>query len=139
MASFEKTLKESRNPVCYNGNLCSPEDIRSFSESHPTVQQVMLGRGLIGDPGMLCPKGTDAKTLQTFFDELLEEYTRLFGGSRNAMFRLKENWRYLLCRFDGAEKLGKRLKKATDVGEYRSITHEIFQNCPMKPVLEPDW
>ena len=45
----------------------------------------------------------------------------------------------LLCRFDGAEKLGKRLKKATDVAEYRSITHEIFQNCPMKPALEPDW
>ena len=55
------------------------------------------------------------------------------------MFRLKENWRYLLCRFDGAEKLGKRLKKATDVAEYRSITHAIFQNCPMKPALEPDW
>ena len=139
MASFEMALVKSKNPVCYNGNLSSLEDIRSFSDSHPAVRQIMLGRGLIGDPGMLCSKGTDVKQLQAFYDGLLEQYTCLFGGSRNAMFRLKENWRYLLCRFDGAEKLGKRLKKATDVAEYRSITHAIFQNCPMKPALEPDW
>ena len=139
MASFETALVKSKNPVCYNGNLCTREDIRSFSDRHPAVRQIMLGRGLIGDPGMLCPKGTDVKQLRAFYDGLLEQYTCLFGGSRNAMFRLKENWRYLLCRFDGAEKLGKRLKKATDVAEYRSITHEIFQNYPMKPALEPDW
>ena len=99
----------------------------------------MLGRALIGDPGMLTPGGTTAKALKNFHEELTEGYVEAFGSARNAMFRLKENWRYLLCRFDGAEKLGKRLKKATDVAEYRSITHAIFQNCPMKPALEPDW
>ena len=139
MASFETALNGSKNPVCYNGNLCTAEDIHSFSAAHPTVGSVMLGRGLIGDPGMLSPNGTDAKTLLAFYDELLEQYTRLFGGSRNAMFRLKENWRYLLCRFENAEKLGKRLKKTTDVNEYRAITHEIILNCPMRKRLAPDW
>ena len=99
----------------------------------------MLGRGLIGDPGMLSPVGTTAHALEAFFDELLEAYTEVFGGSRNAMFRLKENWRYLLCRFDNAEKPGKRLRKTTDVLEYKAITHEIFRNCPLKPRLTPDW
>lgn len=55
----------------------------------------MIDRGLIGDPGMLTPGGTTAAALEAFFDELLEAYTRDFGGSRNAMFRLKENWFYL--------------------------------------------
>ena len=67
----------------------------------------MIGRGLIGDPGMLTPGGTTAAALEAFFDELLEVYTRDFGGARNAMFRLKENWFYLLRRFEGSEKLGK--------------------------------
>ncbi|MDD6372658.1 MAG: tRNA-dihydrouridine synthase family protein, partial [Eubacteriales bacterium] len=31
MASFEMALVKSKNPVCYNGNLSSLEDIRSFS------------------------------------------------------------------------------------------------------------
>ena len=139
MVQFEKALAESKNPICYNVNLCAKEDIHSFSAVHPTVGSVMLGRGLIGDPGMLSPDGTDAKTLLAFYDELLERYTCLFGGSRNAMFRLKENWRYLLCRFENAEKLGKRLKKSTDVNEYRAVTHEIILNCPMRKQLAPDW
>lgn len=139
MASFEMALVKSKNPVCYNGNLSSLEDIRSFSDSHPAVRQIMLGRGLIGDPGMLCPNGTDVKQLRAFYDELLEQYTCLFGGSRNAMFRLKEHWRYLLRRFSDSEKLGKRLRKTTDLTEYKAITREIFHTLPLLEETAPDW
>lgn len=137
--SFRYALENSRNPLCFNGNLCSKTDIQAFSAQFPTISSVMLGRGLIGDPGMLCPNGTDPQRLEAFSDELLDTYTSLFGGSRNAMFRLKENWRYLLCLFEDAEKLGKRLKKTTDVAEYRSLTHEIIRSCPKREQLDPDW
>ena len=139
MEAFASALAHAKAKVCFNGNLCTKGEIAYFTSQYPQVQCLVLGRGLIGDPGMLSPRGTDTKTLQSFFDELLDSYTALFGGSRNAMFRLKENWRYLLCRFDGAEKLGKRLKKTTDVNEYRAITHEICGTCPLKPELDPDW
>ena len=128
--SFRYALACSRNPLCYNGDLCSVEDIARFREKYPTVDAVMIGRGLIGDPGMLTPGGTDVKALESFFDELLEAYTEAFGGSRNAMFRLKENWSYLLPRFEGSEKLGKQLRKTTDVAEYKRITKEIFHTLP---------
>ena len=132
-------LAHSTNPLCYNGNLNSREDIQSFSQKYPQVQAVMLGRGLIGDPGMLSPGGTTAATLEAFHNELLETYIEAFGGARNAMFRLKENWRYLICRFENAEKLGKRLRKTTDVAEFRAITTDIFRTCPMAPGLNADW
>ena len=138
MDAFRLALTESRAPVCYNGNLCSQRQLRSFGEEYPQCASVMLGRGLIGDPGMLTPGGTDRKQLEAFYNALLEEYLVCFGGSRNAMFRLKENWRYLLCRFEGAEKLGKRLRKTTDLTEYRSITAQIF-SLPLRKELEPDW
>jgi tRNA-dihydrouridine synthase len=115
------------------------EDISRFSEQYPQVEAVMIGRGLIGDPGMLSPGGTDLRTLEAFYDELLEHYIEAFGTPRNAMFRMKENWRYLLCRFDGAEKLGKKLRKTTDVKEFRSITSQIFHALPLKETLDPDW
>lgn len=139
MESFRYALENSKNPLCFNGNLCSTADIQAFSAKFPSVHSVMLGRGLIGDPGMLCPNGTDPEKLGAFSDELLDTYTSLFGGPRNAMFRLKENWRYLLCLFNDAEKLGKRLKKTTDVAEYRSLTHEVIRNCPKREQLAPDW
>ncbi len=125
MEAFAYCLENSTNPVCYNGNLERLEDISQFSEAYPQVQQVMLGRGLIADPGMLAG-GTQKKVLEAFMEALLESYIEAFGGSRNAMFRLKEHWSYLLPRFRNSEKLGKGLRKTTDVAEYRAIVREIF-------------
>ncbi len=138
MDCFRRALEAAPFPVCFNGNLCSPEQIQTFYRQYPRVPAVMLGRGLIGDPGMLSPGGTDAKTLAAFYDALLEEYLSAFGGSRNAMFRLKEHWRYLLCRFRGSGKYAKALRKTTDLNEYRSLTAQIF-SLPLLDRLEPDW
>jgi len=139
MDVFRYALENSKNPVCYNGNLCSEEQIRSLRADFPQLEAVMLGRGLIGDPGMLSPNGTDAAALEAFYEALLEEYTVAFGGARNAMFRLKENWLHLLCRFEGSEKLGKRLRKTTDLAEYKAVTREIFRTLPLRKALSPDW
>ena len=99
----------------------------------------MIGRGLVGDPGMLTPGGTTVEALEGFIEELAQRYCVVFGSERNAMFRLKENWRHLLCRFEGSEKLGKRLRKTTDIREYRAIVQEILHTIPLAPQLQPDW
>lgn len=131
MEMFRYAAQNSKNPLCYNGNIEDLEDIRRISAEFPDVQAVMIGRALIGDPGMLLPSGTTVTALTQFHDALLEEYLELFGGSRNAMFRLKENWSYLLPRFRNSEKLGKRLRKTTDLAEYKGIVSEIFHTLPL--------
>jgi hypothetical protein len=45
----------------------------------------------------------------------------------------------MACRFDGGEKLFKRLRKTTDLQEFRSVTAEIFHTLPLAPRLLPDW
>jgi hypothetical protein len=55
------------------------------------------------------------------------------------MFRLKENWHLLAYRFDGSEKLIKRLRKTTDLAEYKQITHDIFHTLPLSPELRAEW
>ena len=130
MDAFCYAAENSKNPLCYNGDLTSKTDISSFSAQFPQIGAVMIGRGLVADPGMF--SGSDAARLEDFCCALLEEYLTAFGGSRNAMFRLKENWNHLQTRFDGGEKLFKRLRKTTDISEYRSITAEIFHTVPMK-------
>jgi tRNA-dihydrouridine synthase len=139
MDSFRYALQESNAPVCYNGSLRTKSEVSAFAAEFPAVKSVMLGRGLIADPGLLIPRGTTADKLENFHGELLEVYTREFGGPRNAMFRLKENWRYWLCKFDGVEKLAKRLRKATDIAEYKAVTREILHNLPMRKDILPDW
>ena len=136
---FRYAWDNSSNPLCYNGNLCTPEQISDVRQRYPGLESIMLGRALIGDPGMFTPGGTTAPALQAFHDELMEEYIAAFGSARNAMFRLKENWHFLALRFDGSEKLWKRLRKTTDIAEFRSITAEIFQTLPLSDHLRADW
>lgn len=126
--SFRYALENSRNPVCYNG------DIRSKVEADGVagVEAVMIGRALVGDPGMLTPCGTEVRVLEAFHNELLDSYTEVFGGGRNAMFRLKENWHMLIPHFDDSEKLWKRLRKTTDLAEFKAITAEIFHTLSWK-------
>lgn len=139
MAYFDYASQNARMKLCYNGNLCTKEQIDEFSRKYPHIPAVMLGRALIADPGMLTPGGTTAQKLEGFLSELLEEYTAAFGGSRNAMFRLKENWRYLFCLFEPDDKLQKQLRKTTDVQQYKAITGQILHNLPMRQKLQPDW
>ena len=130
---FRYAVNHSRAPLCYNGDLMGLSHIQNLQNQFPTVNTVMLGRGLLADPGMLCPGGTTAAALEAFTAELLETYLSLFGGSRNAMFRMKEQWSFLRTRFEDSDGLWKRLRKTTDLGEYRSITAEFCHTLPLKP------
>ena len=130
MEMFRYAVENSKNPLCYNGDLTSLDQINTIAREYPGVEAVMIGRGLVADPGMLAG-GTDVTALEQFMNALLEEYTVSFGGARNAMFRLKENWGLLHPRFEGVDKLWKKLRKTTDLEEYKAITAEIFHTLPL--------
>lgn len=136
---FRYAYENSKLPLCYNGNIITKQQADEIAKTYPGVESVMIGRALIGDPGMLCPEGTTAETLKQFHDELVEEYTKAFGSRRNAMFRMKENWSLLHKRFEDADKLWKKLRKTTDYDEFMSISDEIFQTLPLSDHLRADW
>ena len=131
MDMFDYAVKNSRNPLCYNGDILSVEQANALQEKYPQIQSVMIGRGLIADPGMLSGSA-DKAALEGFMKELMAVYEVEFGGSRNAIFRLKENWGFLHERFEGCDKLWKRLRKTTDAAEFKSITAEIFHTLELK-------
>ncbi len=139
MEVFSYAYLNSKAPLCYNGNLYTKAQIAQLHPQFPNIRAVMLGRSLVGDPGMLCAGGTQTETLQQFHDALLDAYMHQFGSSRNAMFRMKEHWRYLLCLFEGSERLGKKLRKTTDITQFQDITREIFETLPKRDILSPDW
>ncbi|MBQ9149197.1 MAG: tRNA-dihydrouridine synthase family protein [Oscillospiraceae bacterium] len=137
MDSFRYCLKNSKIPLCYNGNLRTMSEVKAFEAAFPQVEAVMIGRGLIGNPGML--SHLDAAKLEAFHDQLLEEYVAAFGGARNAMFRLKENWRHMILMFKDSDKMWKKLRKTTDLDEFLGITNQIFRTLPLADELQADW
>ena len=123
--SFAYATQNSKNPLCFNGDILASSDIDRIAQKYPQVDAVMIGRGLVGNPGMLVG-GTNVQKLEAFHNELLDTYTEVFSGGRNAMFRLKENWHFLITHFEDSEKLWKRLRKTTDLNEFRDIATQIF-------------
>lgn len=137
MDAFAFAAAHSRAPVCYNGDIHGLDDIAGIKARFPSVQSVMIGRGLVADPGMLTPGGTTPERLEAYLDELLETYCQVFGSRKNTMFRMKEHWFYLLDLFEDSEKLGKQLRKTTDYNQFRSLTHQIIHTLPMREKAEP--
>jgi len=138
-SAFADAVKTAKMPLCFNGNICSLRQANAIADRYPGVDAVMVGRGLIGDPGMMTPGGTTAAGIFAFTTELMEAYTEAYGSARNAMFRMKENWRYLHRRFDGSEKLYKKLRKTTDLTQYKELTQQIVETLPLADGLRCDW
>ena len=138
MAAFAKAVEGSPFPVCYNGNVTSIADAESIAARFPGVESVMIGRGLVADPGMLAG-GTDRDTLKAFLGELSDTYCRVFESKRNAIYRMKDNWHYLIGLFEGSEKLWKEMRKSTDYDRFMAIANEIIETLPMRDHPEIIW
>lgn len=132
MDAFSYAAAHCIHSLCYNGDIRTQAQLHQLEQTFPQLSGVMIGRGLLENPALLTPN-PDPQALQALMDGLLEEYTQVFGSSRNAMFRLKEHWSYLHRSFSGSEKLFKSLRKTTDVAQFQAITQEIFQSCPFVP------
>ena len=128
---FSYAVAYSKNPLCYNGDIRTMSEIDTLQKEYPGLGAVMIGRGLIADPGML-RGGTNADTLEAFLNELMDEYEVAFSGCRNSLFRMKENWANLHDRFEGSDKLWKKMRKTTDAAEFRRLSAELLHTCPMK-------
>ena len=128
--AFAKALPECRMPVCYNGDLTTVEQLRALEADFPTVQSLMVGRGIIADPALfrqaLGGPAATKEELRGYLDDLYQGYTALFGSAGCAISRMKGHWFYLIHRFEGSERLEKQLRKLREPWEYETVVNQIF-------------
>ena len=130
MEMFEHAMRESRNPLCYNGDLFTVEDVKVFQENNPKVETIMLGRGVMRNPGIVeqIQEGTtlNVEKLREFHDDLLREYIDYNSGIVPVLFKMKEIWAYMGNIFPGGEKLLKKLRKTDKLEVYGEMVDELF-------------
>lgn len=143
MEQFARAAAQSKNPLCYNGDLNTVAEIEAFSANYPAIEHIMVGRGIIGDPALASKavggSAADRKTLEEFHSDLFEGFAESMNSRRNAMLRMKEIWFYHINLFDDHEKHVKRLRKATDVDEFLAAATAIFRDLPLRKNVEPAW
>ena len=119
---YELAEKQSVNPLCYNGDLYTQEQIWNFAERFPGTERLMFGRGFLRDPGLLYNEGKDSKDIfekfWAFHDLVYEGYQERNMGDRNVLFKMKELWSYQVYQFSEPERLFKTFKKVQDCNEY---------------------
>ena len=126
---YELAEKQSVNPLCYNGDLYTQEQIRDFTERFPGTERLMFGRGLLRDPGLLYNEEKDPKeTFEKFWafhDLVYEGYQERNMGDRNVLFKMKELWSYQVYQFSEPERLFKTFKKVQDCNEYEQMIRNL--------------
>ena len=129
-AAFAAALPECQMPVCYNGDVTTPEELHALEAEFPQLSGIMVGRGLIADPALFrrARGGAPAsrEELRGYCDDLYHGYTEAFGAASCAVSRMKAHWFYLVHRFEGADPLEKPLRKAREGWEYETVVNQIF-------------
>lgn len=127
---FEVAYNESKNPICYNGDINSKGDLGMLSRCFPSLENVMIGRGIIHNPSLL--DSLNKENLHSFHDMILEEYIKISSGDRNVLFKMKELWFYMISLFEDSEKIGKKIKKTERLKEYESIINTLFATYDLR-------
>lgn len=128
---FKDALSLSKAEVCYNGDIFTVDNYNNLVNEFPKVRKIMLGRGILANPGLIgeIKDGTfiDKKVLREFHDEILNNYIELFKEEKNAIFRMKELWGYMIYIFSDNKKYAKKIKKAQKLKEYNEAVSSLFQ------------
>ncbi len=140
MDSFIYAMKNSKNILCYNGDINSVDDYseakRQCDMTKPgSIDEYMIGRGLIGTPDLAqwikdgdTEKTVDYDKMKEFLNLLVEGYSKEMSGEKDVLFKLKEIWIYLSRNFMDSDKVNKKICKCNTMSAYRAAEREIYDN-----------
>lgn len=140
MDAFDKGFSHSLSPVCYNGDIFTADDHKKLVERYPELDSVMLGRGIVTNPGLLAhiktgePVALDA--YREFHDRLYQGYKEQFlvsSGERVVLFKMKEVWCYMISMFRDSKRHEKKIKKSQSLREYEAAVGALFREGDFAP------
>ncbi|WP_244834079.1 tRNA-dihydrouridine synthase [Clostridium sp. BJN0001] len=138
MDIFEYALKESKNPVCYNGDIFNINNYNNLIKRCPSLERIMLGRGLICNPGLILEirdgLGADNDKLRLFHKTVYSGYKEVLYGDKNVLFKMKEFWSYMIQLFYDNEKYKKKIRKCMNINEYETIVNCIFNDLKIESI-----
>ena len=152
LKAYEYAEENSKNPLCYNGDIFTKEDYDRFyvnqkrindKESYvnrKTSESIMIGRGFLVNPGLLREIwGEDVitkKEMIAFHDRLYKEYFELLQSDTNTLYKMKELWNYWQYLFESEEKpmakYIKQIRKAQKGRDYEAAARELLAACRIK-------
>lgn len=136
---FDYAAAHTSLPLCYNGDLFTPAEVRQVEADYPRLTGVMLGRGLVANPALAREAGggqlRDLDQLKEFHDLMYRRFCQVLSGERPVLCRMKELWVYMMAPFTNGEKYLKRLRKAERLKDYEAVVEELFRREKLVPEI----
>ncbi|GEA30744.1 tRNA dihydrouridine synthase [Clostridium diolis] len=127
---FRDALSLSNNPVCYNGDIFTINDYNKLVADFPEVNTVMLGRGILANPGLINVIKNNINTskniLKDFHDEILNRYIEVFPEDTYAINRMKELFGYMIYIFSDNKEYVKKIRSAQKLSDYTEAVQSLF-------------
>lgn len=129
--AFERIYTQSRNPIIYNGDIVTLEDIRRIENKYPQIKGIMLGRALLGAPSLAVEYANDKQwsnseriaLMLKMHNALMTEYSRILKGDTQMLNKMRTFWEYseaLLGR-----KPYKKVMKSGNLKNYLAAVDEL--------------
>ncbi|WP_028234304.1 tRNA dihydrouridine synthase [Pseudobutyrivibrio sp. MD2005] len=134
---FDYATIHSKAPLVFNGDVNSVGNINDLYRKYDNLNAIMIGRGLIANPGLAlaCKKGLEDKDIsldltlfKKFHDDLLAQYTEILSGEKPVLHRMKEFLAFWQINFQGEEKIIKKLRKSNRICEYRDYVNTLISS-----------
>ena len=131
LQQFAAFLSESKNPVIYNGDLHTPEDLHSISEKFHGIAGIMVARGILGRPSLFAEfeegnewdKDTRIEKMLEFHRLLFEYYSSVLCGDSQIISKIQPFWEY--AEEEIGRKAWKAIKKASNLAKYQTAVAMI--------------
>ena len=139
-AAFLRVFQNSENPVVYNGDLKTPQDVLQISEecsrTVKPLDAIMIGRGFLADPSLVrqCQGGSriSVQELSTFHDELYHRFTETLPGQAVVISHMKELWFYMGGLFQDGAKCLKEIRRANNRVQYEAAVRVLLSTCRIR-------
>lgn len=126
MDEFDALVKESANPVVYNGDITTPGEALAVLERYPGLAGVMVARGLLGRPSLAAevvngeewPLEKRLEEMLKFHRELLAHYESTLCGDHQILSKIKPFWEYAEAEI--GRKAWKAIKKSVNMAKYHT-------------------
>lgn len=130
---FAEAVQECVHPLCYNGDINSMSDYEKITSMFPSVDRIMLGRGLLANPALpRILQGGESATIDEinrFHQLLYSGYKEEIKDERNVLFKLKALWVFMGGFFKDNEAALKGIRKAQSYMEYEIAVRNIMKCC----------
>lgn len=132
-SAYKKAKDTLQIPLCYNGDIHSPQDFTTLLSEIPAVSRIMFGRGILKDPFLVhklhCDLSAvpDKGTIKAFHNELFTRYTEIMSGDTPVLYKMKDLWTYLSQSFTSSKKYLKKIRKANNFADYNAAVDSLLR------------